>query len=327
MSGATRAGRGAGRSRGVRPAVGLSGVVIALVCLTAVLRSSGAAAPARFDGAAAFRHLEHLVAIGPRVAGSPAGARTRDYIVAQLRRAGAEARVQPFDADTPHGRLKMANVLGVVPGRRADVIMIGGHYDTKWFPDFRFVGANDGGSSTALLLELARALGASPREFTYWLAFFDGEEARGTWSDSDSLYGSRHMAAELARTGRLPRALIVADMIGDRDLGIRREASSTPWLTGLVWDAARRLRYGTHFLDEVLAVEDDHAPFLRAGVPSALLIDFDFPPWHTAADTLDKVSAESLRIVGEVLLDALPDVEQRLAADRGHAVPQGAPGR
>ena len=270
------------------------------------------AADARFDGAAAFRHLERLVAIGPRVAGSAGGARARDYIAAELRRAGAKVRVEPFEADTPDGRLKMANVVGVVAGRRPEVILVGGHYDTKAFREFRFVGANDGGSSAALLLELARTLAAKPREYTYWVAFFDGEEARGAWTPTDSLYGSRRMAADLARRGQLPRAVIVADMIGDRDLGIRREASSTPWLTDLVWDSARRLGHGMHFLPDAMSVEDDHAPFLLAGVPAALLIDFDFPAWHTAGDTLDKVSARSLQVVGDVLLDALSPIEDRL---------------
>ncbi len=280
-----------------------------LVLATATL---AAAADARFDGAAAFRHLGRLVAIGPRPAGSAGGARARDYIAAELRRAGVKVRVEPFEADTPDGRLKIANVVGVVAGRRPDVILVGGHYDTKVFREFRFVGANDGGSSAALLLELARALAAQPREYTYWVAFFDGEEARGAWTPTDSLYGSRRMAADLARRGQLPRAVIVADMIGDRDLGIRREASSTLWLTDLVWDSARRLGQSAHFLPDAMAVEDDHAPFLRAGVPAALLIDFDFPAWHTAGDTLDKVSARSLRVVGDVLLDALSPIEDRL---------------
>ncbi|MGH7392416.1 MAG: M28 family peptidase, partial [Candidatus Rokuibacteriota bacterium] len=256
--------------------------------------------------------------LGPRPAGSPASARARDYIVQELRRAGVEARVERFDADTPHGRLAMANVVGVVRGRRPDVILVGGHYDTKWFKELPFVGANDGGSSTALLLELARRLAGGPREFTYWVAFFDGEEARETWTAQDSLYGSRRMAEELARRRALPRAVIVADMIGDRDLGIRRESLSTPWLVDLLWKSAGRLGHGRHFLAESHTVEDDHAPFLRAGVPAALLIDFDFPPWHTADDTLDTVSAQSLQTVGEVLLDALPHVEARLArGDRG----------
>jgi Zn-dependent M28 family amino/carboxypeptidase len=260
------------------------------------------------------------VAIGPRPAGSPGATRARQYIVAELEKVGVRARVEAFAADTPHGRLSMANVIGVVPGRRPEAILIGGHYDTKWFRDTHFVGANDGGSSTALLLELARQLRKPTREFTYWIVFFDGEEARETWTARDSLYGSRRLAAELSRARRLPRAVIVVDMIGDRDLGIRRETSSTPWLTELIWGSAARLGYQAHFLADAQAVEDDHAPFLRAGVPATLLIDFDFPPWHTEADTLDKVSARSLQIVGDVLLDALPAVEARLA--RGDSRPR-----
>jgi len=270
-----------------------------------------------FDGAAALRHVERLVAIGPRVAGSPGGVKARQYIVDSLRAAGVTVRVEPFDADTPHGRLPMANIVAVIPGRRPDVILIAGHYDTKWFREFRFVGANDGGSSAALLIELARRLRERPHEYTYWIVWFDGEEARESWTPLDSLYGSRRMAADLEKSRRLPRALIVADMIGDRDLGIRREAASTPWLTDLIWVSAARLGHTASFLPDVLPVEDDHAPFLRAGVPSALLIDFDYPPWHTAADTLDKVSARSLEIVGSVLLDALPAIEDALTRSPG----------
>ena len=287
---------------------------VASLLLVMIAATVAGSADARFDGTVAFRHVERLVAIGPRVAGSAGGARARDYIADELKRAGVKVRVEPFEAETPDGRLKMANVVGVIAGRRPDVILVGGHYDTKVFRDFRFVGANDGGSSAALLLELARALAGRAREYTYWVVFFDGEEARGAWTPTDSLYGSRRMAADLARRGQLPRAVIVADMIGDRDLNIRREASSTPWLTDLVWESARRLGQSAHFLPEAMAVEDDHAPFLRAGIPAALVIDFDFPPWHTAADTLDKVSARSLQVVGDVLLDALPAVEVRLEA-------------
>jgi Zn-dependent M28 family amino/carboxypeptidase len=265
-----------------------------------------------FDGAAALRHVERVVALGPRPAGSPTSARARAYILGELRAASIATRVEPFEAVTPHGRLEMANVVAVLPGRRPDVILIGGHYDTKWFGDIRFVGANDGGSSTALLIELARALAARPHEFAYWIVWFDGEEARESWTATDSLYGSRRMAQELARTGRLPRAVLVADMIGDRDLGIRREALSTNWLTDILWTTAAGRGFGAHFLPGALAVEDDHAPFLRAGVPAALLIDFDYPPWHTAGDTLDKVSSRSLEIVGSVLLEALPAIEERL---------------
>jgi glutaminyl-peptide cyclotransferase len=286
------------------------------LALLAAAAAAPSAEPPRaappFDGAAALRHLARLVAIGPRPAGSPALTKARAYILGELRAAGISARLEPFEADTPHWRLKMANLVAVLPGRQSDVIMLAGHYDTKWFREIRFVGANDGGSSAALLIELAGRLASRPREFTYWVVWFDGEEARETWSPTDSLYGSRWLARELARKGQLPRAVIVADMIGDRDLDIRREAVSTEWLTKIIWATAARRGAGANFLAEAQVVEDDHAPFLSAGVPSALVIDFDYPPWHTAGDTLDKVSAESLAIVGNVLLDALPAIEERL---------------
>jgi len=297
----------------------VAGLALAAMLLAgrAPLAAQERRAAGTFDGAAALRHVERLVTIGPRTAGSAGGVRARQYIVDALRTAGVTVRVEPFDADTPHGRLPMANIVAVLPGRRPEVILIAGHYDTKWFREFKFVGANDGGSSAALLIELARRLRERPHEYTYWIAWFDGEEARESWTPLDSLYGSRRMAADLDKARRLPRAMIVADMIGDRDLGIRREAASTPWLTDMLWASATRLGYQASFLSDVLPVEDDHAPFLRVGVPAALLIDFDYPPWHTAEDTLDKVSARSLEIVGSVLLDALPAIEEALTRSPG----------
>jgi len=290
----------------------------ALAALLVALTLGAAEAAEKFDGGAALKHVERLVAIGPRVAGSPGGARARDYIVGELKKLpGAQVQVKAFEADTPHGRLKMANVVAVLRGRRPDVIMLAGHYDTKLFKEFPFVGANDGGSSAALLLELARRLAGAPRDYTYWLVWFDGEEAREQWTERDSLYGSRRLAAELARDKRLPRAMILVDMIGDRDLSIRRETHSAGWLTEIVWDAAARLGHGRHFLRDTLPVEDDHVPFLTLGVPATLLIDFDYPPWHTADDTLDKISAQSLGVVGEVLLEALPSVEHYLTRSTG----------
>jgi Zn-dependent M28 family amino/carboxypeptidase len=286
----------------------LAVVVLALV-------ATAAAAPAeapRVDGAAALGHVERLVAIGPRVAGTPGAERARGYITGELRKLGVKFDVRAFEADTPHGRLRMANVVAIVPGRRSDVILLGGHYDTKYFKEFRFVGANDGGSSAALLIELARRLAAAPREYTYWIVWFDGEEARVSWTATDSLYGSRRLASDLGRAGRLPRAMVLVDMIGDRNLGILRDTYSTPWLTDILWATAARLGQGRHFLSTEMGVEDDHAPFLRAGVPAALLIDFDYPPWHTADDTVDRVSAESLAVVGDVVLGALPAIEQYL---------------
>jgi glutaminyl-peptide cyclotransferase len=288
-------------------------IALALLAL-ALLAGVATGASPKFDGAAALKHVERLVAIGPRVAGAPGGVRAREYIVAEARKiGGAQVQVRPFEADTPDGLMSMANVIAVLPGARPDVIMLAGHYDTKLFREFRFVGANDGGSSAALLLELGRVLAAAPRRYTYWLVWFDGEEARGAWTATDSLYGSRQLAGELAKTGRLPRAMILADMIGDRDLSINREAYSAPWLTDIIWDSAARLGYGRHFRRELMPVEDDHVPFMKQGVPAALLIDFNYPPWHTAEDTVDKVSAQSLTVVGEVLLESLPSVELHLS--------------
>lgn len=278
--------------------------------LLLVLPAAGPGEPT-FDGQAAFRHVERLVAFGPRAAGSPALARARRYIVDQLKQTGLIVTEQPFTATTPAGPIRMVNVIAELPGSRPEVILIGGHYDTKFFSNFRFVGANDGGSSTGFLLELARRLEKAPRTFTYWFVFFDGEEARREWSPTDGIYGSRHLASALQKDGRLKRlrAVVVVDMIGDRDLTIRREQASTPWLTGLIWENARRLGHRAHFLDEILAVEDDHLPFLRVGVPSVLLIDFDFPSWHTPEDTLDKLAPRSFQVVGEVLLASLPAIE------------------
>lgn len=282
-------------------------LVLALLGTVVAVR---AAEPPRVDGAAALRHVERLVAIGPRVAGTPGAERARAYITGELKKLGVKHDVRAFDADTPHGRLRMANVVAMVPGRRSDIILLGGHYDTKYFKEFRFVGANDGGSSAGLLIELTRRVAAVPREYTYWLVWFDGEEARVSWTATDSLYGSRRLAADLGRAGRLPRAMVLLDMIGDRDLGVLRDTYSTRWLSDILWASAARLGHGRHFLGTEMGVEDDHAPFLRAGVPAALLIDFDYPPWHTPDDTLDKVSAQSLAVVGDVVLDALPAIEQ-----------------
>jgi Zn-dependent M28 family amino/carboxypeptidase len=219
----------------------------------------------------------------------------------------------------------MVDLIAEWPGRRAEVVAVGGHYDTKVFESFRFVGANDGGSSAGLLVELGRALAdrhrATPPAYTHWLLFLDGEEAQREWSSTDSLYGSRALVAALRASGELPRlrTLIVADMIGDRDLGIRRESASTPWLTEVVWSVARRLGHARHFLDDQQPVEDDHSPFLDAGVAATLLIDFDYGGragenafWHTPEDTLDKLDARSLKVVGDVILESLPAIESEL---------------
>jgi hypothetical protein len=304
----------------MRSRPGIRFLLLALAALAVPMDGRGQTRPAApgFDGAAAFRHVERLVGFGPRPAGSPALVRARDYLVGELKRSPVQVRMQRFEGRTPHGPIAMTNVIAIVPGRRHDVIMLGGHYDTKFFLNFPFVGANDGGSSAGLLLELARRVAATPREYTYWVVFFDGEEARASWSAADSIYGARHLAEELRKSGEIRklRAVLVLDMIGDRNLNIRREAYSTPWLTDIVWASARQLGHGAYFLSDTLSVEDDHLPFVREGIPAALVIDLDYRPWHTAADTLAETSPRSLQVVGDVVLNALPTLEAALARGR-----------
>jgi len=275
-------------------------------------RVLAAAAPA-FDSGRAFEHVRQLVAIGPRVAGSAGAAQARRYITTQLSALGVTPTEQPFVAQTPLGPVRMANLIAQIPGAQADRVILAGHYDTKLFRDFRFLGANDGGSSTAMLLELARVLKGRKNPFTIELLFFDGEESVIEWTGTDHTYGSRHYVAAAQRDGSLRsvRALILFDMVGDRQLNIKRETYSTGWLTDLVWASARRLGQRA-FLPEDFAVEDDHRPFLDAGVPAVNIIDLDYAAWHTKDDTLDQVSARSLQTVGDVFLGALPQIEARL---------------
>jgi Zn-dependent M28 family amino/carboxypeptidase len=292
-----------------------------------VNQTSASAAPkpeaVRFDGARAWKDLEAQVAIGPRPAGSAALQKTRDYILAELERAGLEVRQQIFIARTPLGETSMANIIATIPGRRPERIAIASHYDTKRTPFTspsgatvdRFVGASDGASSTAALLELGRVLEPRQNEFTIELIFFDGEEAVVEWSlNNDNTYGSRHYVAAALQAGTLKdlRALVLLDMIGDRDLRIRRDAVSTRWLVDIVWNAAARIGHGAVFVNEETSIDDDHVPFLGAGIPAVDIIDLDYPPWHTADDTLENVSQRSLQIVGDVVLAALPDIEARL---------------
>jgi Zn-dependent M28 family amino/carboxypeptidase len=285
--------------------------------LVAACAGTGAAQPTaapRFDSTRAYGHLRDMVEIGPRVSGTPANTKTRQYILSTLSAIGIKATEQSFEARTPLGPVKMVNVIATLPGTRPERIVIGSHFDTKLFREFRFVGASDGASSTGALLELARALKDRPRAFTIELLFLDGEEAVGTWSATDSTYGSRHyvQAAQQAGTLKSIKAFILLDMIGDRDLNIRREANSTPWLTDAIWSAAKRLGHSRYFLPETTPIEDDHLPFLQAGVQSVDIIDLDYHAWHTVDDTLQNVSAQSLQIVGDVVLAALPDIEQTL---------------
>ena len=188
----------------------------------------------------------------------------------------------------------------------------------KRFPQFRFVGANDGGSSAAFLIELARVLKARRNGLTIELLFLDGEEAVLEWQGLDHTYGSRYYVAHAKRDGSLAslKALVLVDMIGDRDLRIKRDLNSTPWLVDTIWAAAARQNLAAYFLSDRVRIEDDHLPFMEAGVPSVDIIDLEYPAWHTPGDTLDAVSARSLQVVGDVLIAALPQIESRLNSPR-----------
>lgn len=288
--------------------------------------ASGASAPS-FDAERAFAHVRRMVEIGPRPAGSKELARTREFIVSELRSYGLQVSTDEFDQKTPVGTRRMANITAELAGESTDIIIIASHYDTKLFKEFRFVGANDAGSSTGAVMEIARVLafthqGHKPR-FTYRFVFFDGEEAFcehwdecGTEKEPDNTYGSRRYVRELIDKGELKRvrALILLDMIGYKNLQIPRESTSTAWLTDIIWATARETGYAAHFINESESITDDHIPFLNAGVNAVNLIQFGgySEYWHTAEDTLDKISPQSLKVVGEVVIASLPRIEERL---------------
>ena len=228
------------------------------------------AAVTGFNGERAFNDLRQLVQLGPRPAGSENLERARAYIERQLSVAGAEIREDPFVATTPMGKIPMTNVIGVIHGENPTVVILAGHYDTAAINGVRFVGANDGGSSAAFLLEMARILSNRKNTFTYWVVFFDGEEALKQWSASDSLYGSQHMAEKLSREGKLGqiKALILLDMVADRHLSILHDSNSTGWLDDVVLGSASTLGYGSLFSGGTFPVEDDHMPFLTQLISS-----------------------------------------------------------
>jgi Zn-dependent M28 family amino/carboxypeptidase len=269
---------------------------------------------AEFNAARALADLQKAVSFGPRPAGSEASRRMQAWIARELTNAGWAVEQDKFTANTPQGPVAMSNLIARKGGLSGRAVVLTGHTDTKRFP-FRFVGANDGGSSTALLLEFARALKDAPLRNDVVIVFFDGEEALKEWTRSDSLYGSRHLAARWAADGTLRQvsALINVDRIGDRDLLLLDEYGSTPALRQMLRASATKLGLGAHVSREPQSIEDDHMPFLEAGVRAIDLIDFDYGPnnawWHTAQDTPDKCSAESLRITGTIVLEMLRMLE------------------
>jgi hypothetical protein len=288
--------------------------------------SSDAAPPVSetggFDGQRAYEHVAKLVAFGPHPPASDAIHHVQDYIRSQLKSFGCATDQDDFNAQTPIGTLAMKNIVAKVPGSGQGIILLLTHYDTLRLDNF--VGAEDSGSSTGLMLEMARILCSQPkRSNAVWIAFLDGEEAQvvtngqAQWTNTDSVYGSRELSARLALSGDLKRikAVILADMIGQFNLHIFRDSDSPKWLTDIIWHTAARLGYGDIFESREAGTEDDHLPFVHRGVPAIDIIDLsdyqNLGYWHTPQDTLDKVSPRSLAIVGHVILESVAELQKR----------------
>ena len=271
-----------------------------------------------FDGKRAYEQVVKQVSYGPRPAGSAALGQLQNYLETELKSYGCAVETDAFSADTPAGRLAMKNLLVKIPGEKPGIILLGTHYDTKRLENF--VGADDGGSSTGVMLEIARLLcGRKPAgKYAVWIAFFDGEEAvNKEWVDPDNRYGSREMAARLSNSGDLlkVRAFLLADIVGGRSPHFKRDGESTKWLKDMVWSVAERLGYGSVFVKEPTNFGgDDHYSFTARHVPSVDIMDLDtndVPYWHTPEDTIDKISARTLAIVGHTILESVKELQQK----------------
>ena len=262
------------------------------------------------DGNKVMQYVKEVVAIGSRPVGSPGHAKLEQLIHSKLK--GDQVEDDSFRAQTPAGQFKITNIIAKFPGKKDGIIVVAGHYDTNYPLPKTYVGANDGGSSTALLLALADHFRSHPPEgYSIWLVWTDGEEAFAKWSDTDSLYGTKHLAQQWVRDGTAKKikAFLLVDMIGDADLDIFKETNSTPWLSALVYKAASNLGYQSHFFQMEGAIDDDHLPMLKAGIPSVDIIDLDYgynnAYHHTPEDTIDKLSPKSLEISGNVVLETI----------------------
>lgn len=288
-----------------------------------LLTPLAAAAQQHFNGAKALEYAREFVAIGPRWPTSPNHLKAEAFLREQFKHDQLEE--DAFTANTSIGPVAMRNFIVRFPGKKNGVIVLATHYETNYpLRNINFVGANDGGSTTGLLLAIADQLRADTQHgkmldgYSVWLLFDDGEESfQPTWVVSDALYGTRHLAAKWARDGTLGRikAFILADMIGDKDLDIQREDNSTDWLVALVRQAAHKFGYDRYFFQRNLPIEDDHLPFVQRGVPSIDVIDLDYGPndsyHHTVQDTMDKISARSLTIDGDVFLETIRLIDMR----------------
>jgi glutaminyl-peptide cyclotransferase len=291
-------------------------------CVGSIASQTRPAIPAGFHGTAALEFTRKATEFGERPAGSEAIERLRTWIVSELKPLGGEVSLDSFQAQTPTGMVPMANIILKFPGSSGKAVVVTGHYDTVHIPMVHFVGANDAGSSTGFLIEFARAISTMKHPDDIYVVFFDGEEAVVHWTATDSCYGSRHLAGKWAAEGVLARikALINIDMVGDKNLDISDDDNSSQELRNMVWEIAEKRGDGKYFRHDPGGIQDDHTPFVDAGVNAIDIIDLDYGPrsaeapnggyWHTAQDTMDKLSAHSLQVVGDVVLDLFKELEQ-----------------
>jgi Zn-dependent M28 family amino/carboxypeptidase len=313
--------RGEGRVK-LLTSIGLAFTLV----LTASAQKPQAKPAAKFSGQAAYDLTKQYIAAAPhRWIGSPDHAKAEEFIKSHFTAEVAKGNFETdnFSASTPAGQLAMRNFIVRYPGKKDGVIVLASHYETNYpLRDIGFVGANDGGSTTAFLIELGNYLRAHPPEgYSIWLVFDDGEEAIQSWTDRDSLYGTRHLAAKWSQDGTLKKikAFIVVDMIADKDLNIDRDQNSTSWLLDLLATAGKNTGHSSYVFAKENALQDDHLPFRQRGVPVLDIIDIDYGTptrenpegyHHTALDTLDKISAHSLQVTGDLVVELIRLINQ-----------------
>jgi glutaminyl-peptide cyclotransferase len=283
--------------------------------------------PAAPTGQSIYTLTQQFLVVAPkRFNGSPGHLAAENFIKDHFKPEAAKGNFETdeFTATTPAGPQTMRNYIVRYPGKKAGIIVLVTHYETNYpLKDIAFVGANDGACTTALLISIGQYFRAHPPDgYSIWLVFDDGEEAVQSWSASDSLYGTRHLAAKWYSDGTLAKikALLIADMIGDKDLDILEEQQSTQWLRDVLRKAAANTGHSANVFKTQGAEDDDHLPFLKRGVPSLDVIDVDYGPHtaalpdgyhHTAQDTIDKISPKSLQTSSDLFLETIRLINQR----------------
>ncbi len=290
-----------------------------LVCCGLLSLTLAGCKPPAFDGAKAMAETEALVKIGPRDAGGGGARRASVMLEGKLKALGLKTTIDTFSEETPSGKMHFNNVLGRIPGKTKRLIVLASHFDTKSGISKDFIGANDSGSSSGVLLELARILvERGPFETEFMIAFLDGEECRKEYGPHDGLHGSRHLAKQIYDAGgvKLVEAVVVLDMIGDKDLNISIPRNSSRELVKELFFAAHELGVRPQFALGSGSILDDHVPFGLAGMPVIDVIDFNYGSapglndyWHTTNDTLDKLSVKSLQAVGDVTLRMIENLQ------------------